>query len=106
MLDFKIPEVGENITTRGIDLLSLPKDTLLRFGPQAMIQVTGLRNPCSQLDSYQKGLTAAVLDKDENGRVIRKAGIMAIVVKGGEIRCNDSIEIELPPAPHQPLSIV
>ena len=99
-------KLGENITTSNIDLLGLPKNTLLRIGSQAVIQITGLRNPCAQLDNYQKGLTAAVLDKDEDGNLIRKAGVMAIVIEGGEIRCGDNIEIELPPQPHQVLSRV
>jgi len=99
-------EMGENITTQGIDLLGLPKDTQLHIGPQAIIQVTGLRNPCSQLDDFQKGLMSAVLDRDEQGQLIRKAGIMGIVIKGGIIRPGDSIEVQLPALPHLPLDRV
>ena len=76
--------MGENITTKGIDLLKLPTDTRLHIG-EATIQVTGLRNPCTQLDSFKPGLMAAVLDKDDNGRLIRKAGIMGIVIVGGVV---------------------
>jgi len=97
--------LGENITTKDIDLLSLPRNTKLRIG-SAIIEVTGLRNPCAQLDNYQKGLTAAVLDKDENGNLIRKAGIMGIVKQGGVIKEGDSINVELPDEPFLPLERV
>jgi MOSC domain-containing protein YiiM len=96
-------DIGENVTTRGIDLLSLPAGTLLRLGADAIVEVAGLRNPCYQLDDFQKGLMAATLDRDASGRLIRKAGIMAIVRHGGEVRAGDAIGVELPPAPHQPL---
>jgi MOSC domain-containing protein YiiM len=98
--------IGENITTRGIDLLGLPTGARLRIGPDAVIEVTGLRNPCIQLDNYQKGLTHAVLGRDAEGGLIRKAGIMAIVLESGEIRPDDAIEIELPPEPHRRLERV
>lgn len=97
--------MGENITTKEIDLLSLPRNTKLRIG-SAEIEVTGLRNPCSQLDNYQKGLTAAVLDKDEIGHLIRKAGIMGTVNKSGVVKEGDSIKVELPPEPFQTLERV
>lgn len=97
--------IGENITTQGIDLLSLPRDTRLTIG-EAEIQITGLRNPCGQLDSFQKGLTAALLDKTEDGELIRKAGVMAIVLKGGLVKLGDRIETQLPPEPHQKLERV
>lgn len=93
-------EIGENITTQGIELLSLPKGTLLKIGKTAKIEVTGLRNPCKQLDSLQLGLMKAVLDKDENGNLIRKAGIMGIVLEGGEVSVGDSIEVLLPAKPY------
>ena len=99
-------QMGENITTRGIDLLGLPTNTLLYLGNKAVIKVTGLRNPCAQLDSLQSGLMAAVLDKDEEGNVIRKAGIMGIVVRGGEVKPGDNIAIAFPPQPYQPLDRV
>lgn len=99
-------QMGENITTRGVDLLGLPKGTRLCIGDTAMIEVTGLRNPCVQLDSFQSGLMAAVLGRDEHGNLIRKAGIMAVVLTDGEIRPGDPIHIVLPPQPHQALERV
>ncbi len=98
--------MGENITTVGIDLLVLPKGTLLRVGEEAVLEVTGLRNPCSQIDKFQKGLMAATLDKDENGEMIRKAGIMSIVLVGGIVRAGDPITVQLPPEPHERLQTV
>ena len=92
-------QIGENITTKGIDLLGLPKDTILSIGNKAKIQITGLRNPCKQLDLVKKGLMNAVLDKDEEGNLIRKAGIMGIVIEGGEISIGDEIVINLPNKP-------
>ncbi|MGE5596366.1 MAG: MOSC domain-containing protein, partial [Hyphomicrobiales bacterium] len=74
--------MGENITTRGLDLLALPAGTRLRIGDSAVVQVTGLRNPCAQLDGLQPGLMAAVLDRDAHGNLVRKAGVMGIVVSG------------------------
>ena len=104
--DVQAGSLGENILTQGIDLLSLPKNTLLHLGEEVILQVTGLRNPCAQLDHYQKGLTQAVLDKDEEGNLIRKAGIMAIVVKGGQLFIGDMIKVELPEKPYQKLERV
>lgn len=98
--------LGENITTRGIDLLALPTGTLLRLGESAIVELTGLRNPCAQLDNYQPGLTAAVLGRDEQGNLLRKAGVMATVLEGGEVRPGDAIHVELPPPPHRPLDRV
>jgi MOSC domain-containing protein YiiM len=99
-------QMGENITTRGINLLGLPKDAILSIGPNARIQVTGLRNPCVQLDGIQAGLMKAVLDKTADGNLIRKAGIMGIVVSGGKICPGDKITVSLPPEPHEPLDRV
>jgi MOSC domain-containing protein YiiM len=96
-------DIGENVTTRGIDLLSLPTGTLLRLGADAVIEVTGLRNPCYQLDDFQQGLMAATLERSADGGLIRKAGIMAIVKKGGEVRAGDTIGVESPAEPHMPL---
>ena len=104
--DVEPGSIGENVTTEGIDLLGLPKGTRLRLGTEAVIEVTGLRNPCVQLDRYQKGLTAAVLDRDAEGNLVRKAGIMAIVIAGGDVRPGDPIGIELPPQPHRRLEKV
>lgn len=99
-------QMGENITTRGIDLLGLPTGTRLRLGDAAVIEVQGLRNPCAQLDSIQPGLMAATLGRDSDGNLIRKAGIMATVVTGGDIHPTDPIRTELPPEPHKPLEPV
>jgi MOSC domain-containing protein YiiM len=101
-----VGEMGENITTRGVDLLGLPTGTRLHLGSTAIVEVTGLRNPCYQLDDFQEGLMKAVLDKDEQGNLIRKAGVMSIVLAGGEVRAGDPIRVELPPEPHQPLQPV
>ena len=98
--------MGENILTQGIDLLSLPKDTQLTLGNNVVLRVTGLRNPCAQLDNYQKGLTQAVLSKDPEGNLIRKAGIMAVVEKGGTVILGDLIDIDLPKYPHEKLERV
>ena len=99
-------ELGENVTTSGIDLLALPTGTRLRLGASAMVEVTGLRNPCVKIDQFQKGLMAATLDRDADGNLIRKAGIMSIVIADGEVRPNDAISVELPPLPHRPLQPV
>jgi MOSC domain-containing protein YiiM len=99
-------QIGENVTTRGIDLLGLPAGTRLHLGQTAVVEVTGLRNPCRQLDRFQAGLTAALLGRDPDGKLIRKAGVMSIVLANGDVRPGDTIEIELPPPPHQPLERV
>ena len=99
-------EMGENVTTSGIDLLGLPTGTRLRLGNAAVIEVTGLRNPCHQLNKLREGLMAATLDRDAEGNLIRKAGVMAVVIEGGTVRAGDTIGIDLPAAPHQPLKPV
>lgn len=99
-------QMGENITTEGLDLLKLPKDTLLRIGPTAVVKVTGLRNPCTQLNGIQEGLMNAVLDRDEEGNLIRKAGIMSVVIAGGIVMPEDKILVELPDMPFVPLDRV
>ncbi len=98
--------LGENATTRGIDLLALPRGTRLRLGAEALVEVTGLRNPCAQIETFAPGLLAAVLGRDAQGNLIRKTGVMAVVLAGGEVAPGDPIAIELPPAPHQALSVV
>lgn len=98
-------QMGENITTKDIELLKLPTDTLLHIG-QATIQITGLRNPCAQLNRFKSGLMAAVLDKDSAGNLIRQAGIMGIVITGGAVGTGDTIHVELPPQPHRSLERV
>ena len=99
-------DLGENITTSGIDLLALPAATRLHLGTSATVEITGLRNPCIQLDYFQKGLMAAMLDKDADGSLIRKSGVMGIVISGGDVRPGDPVRIEWPPAPHRPLQPV
>lgn len=96
-------QMGENITTRGVALLQLPKGTRLHLGNTAVVEITGLRNPCAQLDGIQRGLMQAVLDRDAGGNPVRKAGVMGIVLRDGVVRRGDPIRAELPPAPHQPL---
>jgi len=92
--------MGENITTRGVALLDLPKGSRLRLGDAAVVEITGLRNPCKQLDGLQPGLMTATLDRRPDGEIIRKAGVMAVVLAGGVVRTGDSIVVELPPPPH------
>jgi MOSC domain len=99
-------QMGENVTTRSVDLLALPTGTRLHLGGEAIVEVTGLRNPCGQLDGFQPGLRAATLGRDEHGELIRKAGIMSVVLADGEVRPGDAIRVELPPAPHRPLEPV
>ncbi len=99
-------QMGENVTTSGIDLLGLPTGTTLYLGEKASVRVTGLRNPCKQLDGLLPGLMEAVLDRDESGNLVRKAGIMAVVVTGGEVRPGDGVRIELPPGPRRSLEKV
>ena len=96
-------DLGENITTSGVDQLSLPTGTRLHLGATAVVKITGLRNPCIQLDHFQQGLMAATLDKDAEGNLIRKAGIMSIVIAGGDVRPGDAIRVEMPAQPHRPL---
>ncbi|MHB2169790.1 MOSC domain-containing protein [Alsobacter sp. R-9] len=99
-------DLGENVTTRGIDLLGLPTGALLRLGGDAVVEVTGLRNPCQQIEDFRPGLLAAVLGRAPDGSLIRKAGIMGIVRAGGVVRPGDGIEVTLPPPPHRPLERV
>ncbi|MFF2570598.1 MOSC domain-containing protein [Streptomyces sp. NPDC058084] len=99
-------DLGENVTTRGIDLLGLPTGTRLHLGAEAVVEVTGLRNPCAQIDDFCHGLLKHVLGRDENGQVVRKAGIMSVVLAGGEVRPGDPIRVELPAEPHRPLEMV
>jgi MOSC domain-containing protein YiiM len=98
--------IGENVLTRGVDLLALPNGTRLQLGGEAVVVVTGLRNPCRQLDRFQRGLMAAVLDRDEEGRLLRRAGVMSVVLAGGVVRPGDPIEVRLPAGEHRPLEPV
>jgi MOSC domain-containing protein YiiM len=104
--EVKPGEIGENVTTRGVDLLALPVGTRLRLGARAVVEVTGLRNPCAQLDRFQRGLMQAVLGRDARGGLVRKSGIMAIVLEGGEVAPGDTVQVELPAPPHRPLEPV
>ena len=99
-------ELGENVTTRDIDLLGLPVGALLRLGEEAVVEVTGLRNPCVQIEAFQTGLLKQVVGRDEAGELVRRAGVMGVVVAGGEVRPGDTIEVELPPPPHRRLDRV
>ena len=99
-------QMGENVTTRGIDLLALPTGAKLHLGASAIVEITGLRNPCLQLDGIQPGLMKAVLDRDAAGNLVRKAGIMGVVLQGGEIAAGDPIRVEPPPGPLRPLEAV
>ncbi|MFE4631955.1 MOSC domain-containing protein [Streptomyces sp. NPDC056773] len=99
-------QLGENVTTEGIDLLALPTGTLLRLGAEAVVEVTGLRNPCLQIDNFQHGLLKQVVGRDAEGNLLRKAGIMGVVHRGGTIHPGDTIEVTLPPTPHIPLERV
>lgn len=98
--------MGENITTSGLDLLSLSRGARLAIGDEAILEVTGLRSPCGQLNGYQEGLMAAVLGRDESGKLVQKAGIMAIVLRGGVVKAGDTIELVLPREPRQSLEPV
>lgn len=99
-------DLGENVTTAGIDLLALPRGTRLRLGREASVEITGLRNPCMQIDRFRSGLMQAVLDRAADGSLVRKAGVMAIVAAGGGVEPGDVVEVELPSGPHLPLEPV
>ena len=99
-------DLGENITTRGIDLLALAADTHLHLGASAVVRITGLRNPCVQLDRFQSGLMAAVLARDAAGRRVRKAGVMGVVVAAGPVAAGDRVRIEPARSPHRALEPV
>lgn len=98
--------MGENITTRGVDLLALPVGARLALGDEAVVELTGLRNPCRQLDGVQPGLMAATLDRDASGALVRKAGVMGVVLRGGAVSAGDAVAVTLPQAPHEALQPV
>lgn len=104
--DLKPGLMGENVTTRGLDLLALPTGARLRLGADAVVEVTGLRNPCTQLDALAEGLMAACLGRGPDGEPRRKAGVMAVVLRGGEVRAGDKVEVTLPTGPHERLKPV
>ncbi|MHB1009792.1 MAG: MOSC domain-containing protein [Propionibacteriaceae bacterium] len=104
--DVQPGQLGENITTRNLDLLALPQGTVLSIGPEAVVEVTGLRNPCAQINAFQPGLLKAVLGRDSSGDVVRKTGIMGIVVTGGRVMPGDGIVVHLPAEPRHALECV
>ncbi len=99
-------QLGENITTQNVDLLNLPTGTLLRLGDQAIVEVTGLRNPCAQIENFQSGLQSKLVVRDAEGKLVRKCGIMSVVKTGGCVDVDCQIRIELPDKPHKPLRVV
>jgi len=99
-------DLGENVTTRGLDLLALPRGTILRLGREVELQVTGLRNPCSQIEEFQTGLLKAVLGKTPNGELVRKTGVMTVALKGGSVAPGDLIAVQFPTPPLLPLEVV
>jgi len=99
-------ELGENITSRGVDLLGLPTGTRLLIGAEVKIEITALRNPCVQIDWFQKGMLKEVVYKNKDGKIVRRAGVMGIILIGGIIRPNDEIIMELPPKPHHSLEYI
>jgi MOSC domain-containing protein YiiM len=104
--DVKPGDLGENVTTVGLDLHGLPTDTVLRIGQDAVVRITGLRNPCLQIEAFRTGLLSEVVGRDDNGDVVRRGGIMGVVVAGGVIRPGDQIIADLPAEPHVPLDRV
>ncbi len=101
--DVAAGQLGENVTTKGVDLLALPTGTVLRIGADAVVELTGLRNPCLQIDKFQDGLMRLLRFRDSAGNIVRTAGVMGVVLAGGVVRPGDSIKVELPPEPVQPL---
>lgn len=95
-------DLGENIATQGVDLLSLPTGTRLRLGADAIIELTGLRNPCHQIDNFQAGLLQHCKIATPSG-IVRKAGVMAIVINSGDVKSGAKITVDLPTGPHKPL---
>jgi MOSC domain-containing protein YiiM len=98
--------LGENVLTQGIDLINLPTGTIFEIGADAVVEISGIRDPCKQIDGVARGLTKALIDRDAAGQVVRKAGIMGVVVKGGMVRPGDAIVVRLPAEPHRRLEVV
>jgi len=96
-------DLGENITTGGIDILSLPTGATLAIGPDVLITLTGLRNPCGQINGFSEGLLAELVYNDDSGSPVRLGGVMSVVIRGGVVRPGDSIDVALPPEPHHAL---
>ena len=105
---FDVPPgaMGENVTTRAVDLLGLPVGTVLELGAEARVRLTGLRNPCSQIDDYRHGLLKEMLGRDERGDVVRRAGVMAVVLRGGDVRAGDAVVLRRPEGLRRPLQPV
>jgi MOSC domain-containing protein YiiM len=99
-------DLGENVLTAGLDLLGLPRHTRLHLGEQAVVRVTGLRNPCQQINNFRSGLLKVAITRDASGELVRKAGIMGVVERGGTVVASDAIRVELAPEPHTPLAPV
>ncbi len=99
-------DLGENVTTEGVELHDLPVGSVIRLGETALIAVTGLRNPCAQIESFQPGLLQQVSYRDGTGALVRRAGIMGVVVLGGVVLVGDRIEVQPPPGPARPLERV
>ena len=97
--------MGENVLTQGLDLLGMPTGALFRIG-EAVVEISGIRDPCKKIDALGKGLTKRLFDRAADGMLMRKAGIMGVVRQGGAIRPGDTIEVELPPGPHRRLEVV
>ena len=99
-------DLGENITTRDVDLLSLPTGTVLKLGAKTLIALTGLRNPCAQIEAFQKGLLELIVGRDDSGEIVRRAGVMGVVLSGGTVRPGDPIQVAAPPGAPIPLKPV
>ena len=99
-------QLGENVTTAGIDILGLPRGTRLTLGEDAVVEVTGLRNPCTQINGLSAGLMKELVHVDDAGETVRLAGIMSVVLRGGVVRAGDRIRVALPDGPHEPLGPV
>ncbi len=99
-------DLGENVLVRDLDLLALPAGARLRLGASAVVELTGLRNPCVQIDRFRPGMMAACLDRDADGRLVRKSGVMGIVIQSGDVAGGDGVSIELPTGPFRPMEPV
>ncbi len=99
-------DLGENITTSGIDLINLPLNSQINIGEEVVLEVKGLRDPCKQIEAFKEGLLKKMITKDADGNLIRKTGIMTIVLGGGIVKPNDKIEVVLPKKPYHKLEVV
>ncbi|WP_018697636.1 MOSC domain-containing protein [Amorphus coralli] len=99
-------QMGENVTTTGVDLLTLPLGTVLRLGDEAVVELTGLRSPCKYINDLHDGLVQAVLDRDDDGNLVRKAGVMSVVLSGGTVRPGDPVQVDLPAGEHTPMPVL